>query len=343
MLSSDQMNRASGVLVTMAAGDALGAGYEFGPALPEGSPVVMRTGNLGFAPGEWTDDTDMAIVLAQALLEHGPGTEAETAMVQGWSDWAMTARDVGIQTRQVLRTARLAAEADGRRPISMEDAVQASQAVHRRSGRSAGNGSLMRTAPVALAFLEVDPEQLFHYAADVGRLTHWEDDAQDACGLWSVAIRHAVLTGTIDVRQGFAYLPGHRRDLWAQRLRVAESSNPRDFGNNGWVVEALQSAWSAITITRDLEPSVHVTAALETAVRGGNDADTVAAIAGALLGAAYGPSAVDDQWLAILHGWPGLRGGDLVSLATGLATAVRAPVSAPRTASLWQRLFDKTA
>lgn len=327
----------------MAAGDALGAGYEFGPSLPASTPVSMRTGNLGFAPGEWTDDTDMAIVLAQSLLEHGPGPAAEAAMVRGWSAWAMNARDVGIQTRQVLRTARLAAEADGRRPMRAQDAFEAAESVHRRAGRSAGNGSLMRTAPVALALLDTDPHQLFHYAADIGSLTHWEDDARDACGLWSVAIRHAVLTGELDARQGFGHLDGDRRALWEQRLQVAESSNPRDFGNNGWVVEALQGAWSAITITCDSDPSVHVTAALEAAVRGGNDTDTVAAIAGALLGAAYGPAAVKPEWTQMLHGWPGMRGANLVGLATEVATTPRQPVSPPRTASLWQRIFGQSA
>lgn len=324
----------------MAAGDALGAGYEFGPALPDSTPVVMRTGNLGFAPGEWTDDTDMAIVMARALLAHAPGAAANAAMVQAWSAWAGTARDVGIQTRQVLRAARLAAGADGRRPLTAGDAFKASEAVHRNAGRSGGNGSLMRTAPVALAFLGTDPEQLFRYAADVSRLTHWEDDAQDACGLWSVAIRNAVLTGTVDVRQGLEFLSGNRRDLWERRLQVAESSNPRDFTNNGWVVEALQGAWSAITITRSENPTTHVTAALECAVRGGNDTDTVAAIAGALLGAAYGPSAVDRRWLGLLHGWPDMQGEDLVALASGLATAPRGAVIDPaRRPSLWERIF----
>lgn len=326
----------------MAAGDALGAGYEFGPALPESTEVVMKTGNLGFAPGEWTDDTAMAIVIAQALHAHGPGTDADTAMVRGWSTWAMTARDVGIQTRQVLRTARLAAEADGRRPLTANDAFKASEAVHLSSGRSGGNGSLMRTGPVALAFLGADPGHLFRYAGEVSRLTHWDDDAREACGLWSVAIRHAVLTGTLDVRQGLVFLPGARRELWEGRLQAAESSDPSDFGNNGWVVQALQGAWSAITVARNDDPGTHVTSALESAVRGGNDTDTVAAIAGALLGAAYGPSAVDRHWLGALHGWPGMRGDELIALASSLAGAPHGPmISEARSTTFWQRVFAR--
>jgi ADP-ribosylglycohydrolase len=198
----------------------------------------------------------------------------------------------------------------------------------------------MRTAPVALAFLEHDPNQLFRYAGDVSRLTHLDEDARDACGLWSVAIRHAVLTGELDVRQGVGYLHTSRRALWEQRLLVAESSSPRDFRNNGWVVEALQGAWSAIITTRTADAGEHVTAALKAAVRGGNDTDTVAAIAGALLGAAYGPDAVSPEWVRMLHGWPGMRGDDLMDLALRVATPrPRKPLQPPVTAGLWQRVF----
>ena len=83
------------------------------------------------------------------------------------------------------------------------------------------------------------------------------------------------------------------------RLDVAEASQPSGFKNNGWVVEALQGAWSAITTTPiphdDPASGVfradHLRLALDAAVRGGYDTDTVAAIAGGLLGAAYGASA----------------------------------------------------
>ena len=65
-----QNDRAAGVLVALAAGDALGAGYEFGAPLPDGAEVTMKGGGpFGFAPAEWTDDTSMAVPIAQALLE----------------------------------------------------------------------------------------------------------------------------------------------------------------------------------------------------------------------------------------------------------------------------------
>jgi ADP-ribosylglycohydrolase len=72
-----QNDRAAGVLVALAAGDALGAGYEFSAPLPDGAEVTMKGGGpFGFAPAEWTDDTSMAIPIAQALLEAGSDAES---------------------------------------------------------------------------------------------------------------------------------------------------------------------------------------------------------------------------------------------------------------------------
>ena len=78
------------------------------------------------------------------------------------------------------------------------------------------------------------------------------------------------------------------------------------------MVEALQGAWSAITGTSSLPDG------LAAAVRGGRDTDTVAAIAGGLLGAAHGASAFPAPWRDVLHGWPGLRGADLLDLADAI-------------------------
>jgi len=79
--------------------------------------------------------------------------------------------------------------------------------------------------------------------------------------------------------------------------------------SNGWVVAALLGAWSAVS------GSTSYADGASRAVNGGGDTDTVAAIAGALLGARYGGSAVPVRWRRVLHGWPGLRARDLVSLA----------------------------
>lgn len=319
-----QNDRAAGVLVTLAAGDAHGAGYEFGAPLPDGTPVSMKGGGpFGFAPAEWTDDTSMAVAIAEAFLDSlaAPGSpSALDGTVRAWTAWAADARDVGAQTSAVIAAARRAANAAGRSEVDAADFRAAAAAFHARTGRSAGNGSLMRTAPLALAFLDRGPDELMAQAAAVSALTHVDPDAQEACGLWCVAIREAVLTGELDVRAGLAFLPAGRAALWLERIEVAERSRPRDFVRNGWVVEAFQGAWSAIHYTSaSAVGPAHLRAALEEAVRGGRDTDTVAAIAGGLLGAAYGYSAVPFEWRRHLHGWPGLRARDLMMLGTELA------------------------
>ena len=323
-LTTAQSDRAAGVLLAMAAGDALGAGYEFGPPLADDVDVHMAGGgSFDWAPGEWTDDTSMAVAIAEAgatgLDLRSP--EGQDRIAERWIEWAADAPDVGVQTRQVLRTAGRG----GPEPVAAR-LRSAASALHERTGRTGGNGSLMRTAPVALAYLD-DPDALVEAAHALSALTHADPEAGEACALWCLAIRHAVLEGTFDgLRLAVADLPEDRRNLWAARLDEAEQRPPSSFAHNGWVVEALQGAWSAITRTAAPEevvgtshPADHLRLALEAAVRGGRDTDTVAAIAGALLGARWGASAVPSSWRRLLHGWPDLRGRDLVRL--GVLTA----------------------
>src|SRR5687767_10796254 len=105
-----QNDRAAGVLVNLAAGDALGAGYEFGAPLPDGTPVSMKGGGpFGFDPAEWTDDTSMAIAIAEAFLDSlaAPGSpSALDGTVRAWAAWAADAKDVGAQMSAVIAAAR---------------------------------------------------------------------------------------------------------------------------------------------------------------------------------------------------------------------------------------------
>ena len=318
-LTTAQLDRACGVLLGTAAGDSLGAAYEFGPPRgPELEVAMVGGGSFGWEPGEWTDDTSMAIAIAEVAATGADLRQEESldAIARRWHEWSQHAKDVGVQTRSVLSRA-------GRHGISAQTAREESAALHKLTGRSAGNGSLMRTAPVALAYLD-DEATLAEAARAVSELTHHDPEAGDACVLWCCAIRYAILTELLDARIGLQHIPSERRDLWASRLDVAEASKPSEFKNNGWVVEALQAAWSAITTTpipQD-DPAMgvfrvdHLRLALDTAVRGGGDTDTVAAIAGGLLGAAYGASAIPAEWRRVLHGWPGMRVRDLIALAT---------------------------
>lgn len=136
-LTTAQRDRVAGALLGAAAGDALGAGYEFGPPMPADTLITMRGGGgFGWSPGEWTDDTSMAIVIARVAAE---GLDLRTAEAQdriaaGWVEWAAGAKDVGGQTRAVLGAVRCSRTVD---------AVTMSGTAHlpRADRRSAGSGS----------------------------------------------------------------------------------------------------------------------------------------------------------------------------------------------------------
>lgn len=313
-LTPAQLDRACGVLIASAAGDALGAGYEFTPVAPDLEPAMIGGGLGNFAPGEWTDDTAQAVAIARvAATRTDLRTEdALDGVAHGFAQWyASNPPDVGIQTSAVLSEVP-------RFPTAAQMRMSA-WLVHEDRGRSAGNGSLMRTGPVALAHLD-DPEALVEAAQSVSALTHYERDAREACALWCLMIRHAVLTGELPTFDDVAAcMP--RPDHWRTVLTQAEQAPPSSFTNNAWSVGALQAAWSAITHTpiQDGVPCLHLQRALVNAIRIGHDTDTVAAIAGALLGARWGMSAVPVAWRQILHGWPGIDSRELERL--GVQTA----------------------
>ncbi|MFJ2669079.1 ADP-ribosylglycohydrolase family protein [Nocardia fluminea] len=299
-------DRVAGVLVGTAAGDALGAGYEFTRPGPDTVIDMIGGGVFDWAPGEWTDDTSMAVAVAIAAAS-GPGIDLD-AVAAGFVSWYDSKPpDIGNQTRNVLSA----------RPSSALDMQAVAMSL---TGRTGGNGSLMRTAPVALAYLD-DAAECVAAAGRVGLLTHYDENAVEACKMWTYAIRHAVLNADFEgVRE---YVSGSPQSAyWTDRLDEAEKGTPADFPDNGWVVHALQTAWWAITSTDQSTPE-HLPRALEACVRAGNDTDTTAAIAGGLLGARWGASAVPARWRALLHGYPGLTGADLPDLAQRIATNSR--------------------
>lgn len=299
-LDPKQTDRAIGVLLASAAGDALGVPYEAGFRQLDGEPEQLGGGIGRLVPGQWSDDTEMACVIAQIAAT---GTDLRSsaaldAIADGFLRWyADSPPDVGAQTRQVLRAVSPGAGSAARMTSVAND-------LHGRTGKTAGNGSLMRTGPVALAHLG-DPAAIVEAARAISDLTHADPMASDACVLWCLAIDLAVRTGELDLRQGLPHVdPG-----WTTLLDAAEAGEPASFRNNGWVVAALQASWSALNHTTSLRE------ALIAAVGAGNDTDTVAAITGALGGARYGSSAVPFAWRRRLHGWPGLRAHELATLA----------------------------
>lgn len=301
-INSIQLDRAIGAVTASAAGDALGSQYEFGPALPDAMTLSFGTGVFGHGAGEWTDDTSMAIPVLEALAAGRDLVDADvrTDIVRDWIEWARTSKDVGAQTRAVF--------AGIRGSITADAALASSREHHERFGRSAGNGSLMRTGPVALGYLQRSPAELVDAASAIARLTHWEDDNADACALWCLVIRHAILTGELDVRAQLQHIPTERRVRWAGLVDEAlePDAHPRNFqAQNGWVVRAFQAALAAVAGATSLKDAV------ERAIRGGGDTDTVAAIAGSLAGAVFGGSALPVEWQRRVHGWPSYRLADL--------------------------------
>lgn len=301
-LSAAQLDRACGALLGTAAGDALGAGYEFGVAVPGPEGPQMIGGGLGgFAPGEWTDDTAMTWCIA-SVAATGVDLRTDAALTEiarNFRSWFESGPgDMGMHTTRILYDA-------GRDPTGAS-MTATSFDVHRQTGHTAGNGSLMRTAAVVPAHLD-DADALAEAARRVGALTHYDPRAQEACVLWSLAIRHAVLTGEMDAHVGLGHVDA---SFWEPLLRAAEAEDPATFTPNGWAITALQAAWSAI-----VHSDGTLRDGLARAIAIGNDTDTVAAIAGGLLGARWGASAVPAEWRRILHGYPGITGEQLAALA----------------------------
>jgi len=236
-------DRHVGAVLAAAAGDALGAGYEFGPPLPADEPVHPRGGgSFNWAPGEWTDDTQMAACILSVLADGSTDIDSIAANFRTWYQHGPA--DVGIQTSTVL------SQAGDLRSIAAEHA-------RAHPSHSAGNGSLMRTAPVALA-APGQPDVIAQLAVEISALTHADLSCQDACVLWSVAIDHQVHHAPRSdqpwsfadaVRVGLEYLPADRRDEWAVLIHRADGASPREFPKNGWVVHAFQAALAAATST----------------------------------------------------------------------------------------------
>lgn len=297
------LDRKLGVIFGLATGDALGEPYEFKPPVTEDVPITFDY-NDNWHPGEWTDDTAMAIAIIQSWAKFGD-ISSEAALddlVVRWLEWSRTAPDCGVQTRLVLQTMEAPTAAA---------ATAAAKRVHEEFGRSGGNGSLMRTSP--LAFFNGPDHELVDLITRVSKLTHFDDAAAHACIVWVFTIRHAIESGKLDFEVGILQLPENVRPIWRSYLEEARTSKPVDFENNGWVIAAFKAAAAAVYIGEyDLFEG------LEMAVRAGFDADTVAAIAGSLLGGIHGLRSIPAEVQGILHGWPELEATDLLIMAKRL-------------------------
>ena len=312
-----------------AAGDALGAPHEFGPALHASVPLGMTGGgSFGWKPGEWTDDTQMSLALLTPLAR---GDRDVAAVETGFLDWYLGhPADVGNQTRAVL--------ANGRPLRESADRYR-----ERHPDRAAGNGGLMRVGPAGLSF-PGNAAKIAAYAAATTELTHADADCLDASVLWAVAIDHTIRSAphsampwdfAAAVRAGLLYLTEDRRERWAGLIDEACATQATAFENNGWVVHAFQAALAAIVhtpIPETVTPCRHLVAAIEAAVRRGGDTDTTAAIAGFLLGARWGATAIPLAWRSVLRGQR--VGGQPELDADGLDTLARRAINGGATDAL---------
>lgn len=298
-------NRIQGCAVGSAIGDALGMPLEFGPRQPAGQLVRdMQPGRLPAAA--FTDDTEMALALADSLLARCPLDPSDLA--HRFVAWLRAGPgDVGIHTSAIL--SRIAAG---------EPWQQASEAVQRKKPDSAGNGSVMRCWPVAVAHWQ-DLGALLADSCLQSRVTHPHPECQSASSFVNTAIYHLLhdLPSEEAVRRALdeTDMPGGLRSA----IERASSCHREDLENSGWVRHTVESAiWGLLTTSSFEEAVVQV-------VNLGRDADTAGAVVGALAGAAYGLSSIPLRWRDALHGeWPvrsGIRwtAASLADLASRLA------------------------
>lgn len=304
-MNTDIQNRLRGVAVGAAIGDALGMPLEFGPATPADSPVRdMQPGRL--PAGAFTDDTEMALALAESLLARRPLDPADLAgRFVAW--YRAGPPDVGIHTGRVL--SRIAAGASWQ---------EAAEAVQRAHPQSASNGSVMRCWPVAIAHWD-DLDALLAASRLQSRVTHPHPECVAGCAFVNAAIYHLVHGVPLAQAVAAALSAADAPEALRRAIATAASKRREELPNSGWVRHTLESAVWALVTTASFEEAV------VQAVNLGHDADTTGAVVGALAGAAYGLDAIPAAWRAAVHGeWP-LRSGDrwdatrLIALADRLA------------------------
>lgn len=319
----------SAIVVMSAAGDALGAGYEYGcAALPrDRADIAMIGGGLGgFAPGEWTDDTAMATAILSAAATHADLTspEALADIAAGFLNWYATfPPDVGGHTSRVLGSAMQQMHAD---PTQDAGALLTRLArIHARTDPHVSNGGLMRTAPVVLPYLPPAPSgsdlgapaAAARAAAAVSALTHAEPVSQSACAAWTVLLWAAAHgfppDSALQLVDDTLAVTGLAHGPVSAVLQAAASGRPSPgTWPNGHVLGCLRDAAGAVLPAWQADPDAqhpghHAWAVLQAAVACGGDTDTVAAVAGALVGAIWGPAGIPAGLVAHLHGYPGWR------------------------------------
>ena len=296
---------AEGVLLGLACGDALGQPVEGWSAdriaAEYGTLDTLVGGTRGLGAGAWTDDTEQAVRLSRSLVERGrfdPDDVADRFLA--WYRGGATG--IGGLTRAVLRRM---------------DAGEHWSAASRREwerrpeGTNAGNGSVMRCAPVAIAFADADAPLLAAASRASSRLTHHDPRCVYGCELLNQVVAGFLRDGDadsggdepFDVLDGaLATLPDDAPDELGAALTGLHGRDPNEIRPTGYVLDTLKAGLYHGLGAPTLEQ------AIVDAVNMGGDTDTIGAVAGAVAGARFSASQVPDRWLEELHGTDELRG-----------------------------------
>ncbi len=285
-----KQDRYLGCLMGLAVGDALGTTLEFrSPGSFQPITEMLGGGPFGLQPGQWTDDTSMALCLAESLVAcKGFDPLDQLERYDRWyrqGHWSSTGRcfDIGNTVR---------------------DALQRYERTHEpycgsTDPYSAGNGSLMRLAPAAMAFAH-QPAEAMERCGESSRTTHAAANAVDACRYFGGLLAGALAGAPKSEILGSLYapVPGYwqAHPLAPEVAEVAAGSfwqrQPPQIKGSGYVVRALEAALWAFARSEDFRSGCLLAANL------GDDADTTAAIYGQIGGAYYGCEAIPAEWRA---------------------------------------------
>lgn len=280
MVTKDQ---GEGVLLALACGDALGEPVEGWSA----DRITTEYGTLTefvdgrVPPGGLTDDTAQALRLARSLHKcDGFDPDDVTRRFIEWFDGG--AVGIGGLTRQVLG-----------RITNGEQWTQASREVWeaRPEGRNAGNGSVMRCAPIAVTYAHA-PDDLAAVSRTSSKLTHYDPRCVHGCAVLNRTIAGYLRGDPAPLEAALSTLPGDAPDELVAALEPVPADIDLDtLSPTGYVVDTLQAAlYHALTATT-------AETAIVNAVNMGGDTDTIGAIAGAVVGARFGAHQLPDRWL----------------------------------------------
>lgn len=291
-LTPDLHDRLRGALIGLAVGDAVGTTVEF---MHPGTfpPVTDMTGGGPFnlPPGAWTDDTSMALCLADSLITCN-GFDARDQMeryVRWWKEGYLSSTDrcfdIGITVRGALGAFLQTGD-----PVAGPTKPD-----------TAGNGSMMRLAPVPIFCFGRDDDAI-QMAAESSRTTHGTAVAVDACRYLSALITGALAGVAKDelLMQRYQPTAGYWEmfPLHPIIAAIADGSfrhkSPPAIKGTGYAADSLEAALWALHHGTDFRTGCLL------AVNLGHDADTTAAIYGQLAGAVYGESAIPPEWRARL-------------------------------------------